>query len=44
VLSLVERIIVVDNGRIVVDDTKDNAIARLSQPGDRAPQSGKKVT
>ncbi|MCU1728437.1 type I secretion system permease/ATPase [Pseudomonas sp. 7P_10.2_Bac1] len=32
VLSLVNRIIVVDNGRIVVDDTKENAIARLSKP------------
>ena len=32
VLSLVNRIIVVDNGRIVVDDSKDNAIARLSKP------------
>lgn len=32
VLSLVNRIIVVDNGRIVVDDSKENAIARLSKP------------
>lgn len=32
VLSLVNRIIVVDNGRIIVDDSKDNAIARLSKP------------
>ncbi|QLG95521.1 type I secretion system permease/ATPase [Pseudomonas yamanorum] len=32
VLSLVNRIIVVDNGQILVDDTKDNAIARLSKP------------
>lgn len=31
VLSLVNRIIVVDNGQILVDDTKDNAIARLSK-------------
>ena len=37
VLSLVNRIIVVDNGRIVVDDTKENAIARLSKP-QKAPQ------
>ncbi|MEX5344131.1 type I secretion system permease/ATPase [Pseudomonas sp. I2] len=32
VLSLVDRIIVVDNGSVVIDDTKDNAIARLSKP------------
>lgn len=32
VLSLVDRIIVVDNGQIVIDDSKDNAIARLSRP------------
>ncbi|MFC6335619.1 type I secretion system permease/ATPase [Pseudomonas sp. CCM 7891] len=32
VLSLVNRIIVVDNGQIIVDDSKDNAIARLSKP------------
>lgn len=32
VLSLVDRIIVVDNGAVVIDDTKDNAIARLSKP------------
>ena len=32
VLSLVNRIIVVDNGQILVDDTKDNAIAQLSKP------------
>lgn len=32
VLSLVNRIIVVDNGRIIVDDSKNNAIARLSKP------------
>ncbi|WP_375058119.1 type I secretion system permease/ATPase [Zobellella sp. DQSA1] len=31
-LSLVERIIVVDNGRVVLDDTKENAIAKLSGP------------
>lgn len=37
VLSLVNRIIVVDNGKIVVDDTKENAIARLSKP-QKAPQ------
>ena len=37
VLSLVNRIIVVDNGRIVVDDTKENAITRLSKP-QKAPQ------
>jgi len=32
VLSLVDRIIVVDNGAVIIDDTKDNAIARLSKP------------
>lgn len=32
VLSLVNRVIVVDNGQIIVDDSKDNAIARLSKP------------
>lgn len=32
VLSLVDRIIVVDNGMVVIDDTKDNAIAQLSKP------------
>lgn len=32
VLSLVNRIIVVDNGQVIVDDSKDNAIARLSRP------------
>jgi len=32
VLSLVNRIIVVDNGQIVVDDSKENAITRLSKP------------
>ncbi|WP_263974680.1 hypothetical protein [Pseudomonas sp. Marseille-Q5115] len=33
VLQLVERIIVVDNGRIVIDDARDTALARLRQPG-----------
>lgn len=33
VLQLVERIIVVDNGRIVIDDARDAALARLRQPG-----------
>ncbi|MGH8367333.1 MAG: phosphate ABC transporter ATP-binding protein [Pseudomonas sp.] len=32
VLSLVNRVIVVDNGQIIVDDSKANAIARLSKP------------
>ncbi|WP_422630785.1 type I secretion system permease/ATPase [Pseudomonas mucidolens] len=32
VLSLVNRIIVVDNGQVIVDDSKENAIARLSKP------------
>ena len=36
VLSLVDRIIVVDNGTVVIDDTKDNAIARLSKPRNQA--------
>jgi len=36
VLSLVDRIIVVDNGLVVIDDTKDNAIARLSKPRNQA--------
>jgi ATP-binding cassette subfamily C protein LapB len=36
VLSLVNRIIVVDNGAVVIDDTKDNAIARLSKPRSQA--------
>lgn len=36
VLSLVDRIIVVDNGVVVIDDTKDNAIARLSKPKNQA--------
>ena len=36
VLSLVDRIIVVDNGSVVIDDTKDNAIARLSKPRNQA--------
>lgn len=36
VLSLVDRIIVVDNGTVVIDDTKDNAIARLSKPRSQA--------
>ena len=36
VLSLVDRIIVVDNGAVVIDDTKDNAIARLSKPRNQA--------
>lgn len=33
VLQLVERIIVVDSGRIVIDDARDAALARLRQPG-----------
>jgi len=32
VLQLVERIIVVDNGRIVIDDHRDAALTRLRQP------------
>ena len=32
VLALVDRIIVVDNGQVVIDDTKENAIAKLSRP------------
>lgn len=32
VLQLVERIIVLDNGRIVIDDKRDAALARLRQP------------
>ncbi|WP_040262661.1 type I secretion system permease/ATPase [Pseudomonas massiliensis] len=32
VLQLVERVIVVDNGRIVMDDARDSALARLRQP------------
>lgn len=32
VLQLVERIIVLDNGRIVIDDHRDAALARLRQP------------
>jgi len=33
VLQLVERVIVVDNGRIVIDDARDAALAQLRQPG-----------
>lgn len=33
VLQLVERIIVLDNGRIVIDDHRDAALARLRAPG-----------
>ncbi|WP_296253485.1 type I secretion system permease/ATPase [Pseudomonas sp. UBA4194] len=36
VLSMVDRIIVVDNGQVVIDDTKDNAIAKLSRPKGQA--------
>jgi ATP-binding cassette subfamily C protein LapB len=32
VLQLVERIIVLDNGRILIDDHRDAALARLRQP------------
>jgi ATP-binding cassette subfamily C protein LapB len=32
VLQLMERIIVLDNGRIVIDDHRDTALARLRQP------------
>jgi ATP-binding cassette subfamily C protein LapB len=32
VLQLVERVIVLDNGRIVIDDHRDAALARLRQP------------
>jgi ATP-binding cassette subfamily C protein LapB len=39
-LNLVDRIIVVDNGQIVIDDTKDNAIARLSRPKADPAQQG----
>jgi len=33
VLQLVERIVVLDNGRIVIDDHRDAALARLRAPG-----------
>jgi ATP-binding cassette subfamily C protein LapB len=32
ILQLVERIIVLDNGRVVIDDQRDAALTRLKQP------------
>jgi len=43
-LSLVERILVVDNGRIVVDDTRENALAKLSQAVNRESREGERVS
>lgn len=37
VLQLMERVIVVDNGRIVIDDQRDAALARLRQPAGGRP-------
>lgn len=44
VLSLVERVLIVDGGRIVVDDSKDKALAKLSQSVNRASREGEKVS
>ncbi len=43
-LSLVERILVVDGGRIVVDDTKENALAILSQSVNREQHESERVS
>lgn len=42
-LNLVERILVVDGGRIVVDDTKENALALLSQSANREQRESERV-
>ncbi|MGL6160646.1 type I secretion system permease/ATPase [Microbulbifer sp.] len=39
-LSLVDRVVVVDNGQIIIDDTKETAIAKLSETVNR--ESGKR--
>jgi len=44
-LALVNRLIVIDGGRVVLDGPKDQVIARLSQPVQHAqPAGGVKVT
>lgn len=43
-LKLVERILVVDGGRIVMDDTKEKALAKLSESVDREQRESEQVS